>query len=214
MTEAFRAYWSAQSTPNWERDTPEHYRLLAAELMLLVPRPPRRVLEIGCGSGDLFPYFGFDPARYVGVDFSPSMLARFRERHPELALHCADGAAYLDDGVYDLVLSNGVIQNFDDGMLDRHFANGRRMVAPDGVVICGSVPWRRHRLRFTAGAALGELRAGRWRNAAATAVQGPGFGRWYRCAALARAARRNGFTAEFYGSMSYMYRFHAVLTPL
>jgi hypothetical protein len=152
-------------------------------------------------------------AGYVGVDFSASMLHRFREAHPHLKLHCADGATYHDEGIYDLIFSNGVLQNFDDSMIDRHLGLARTMIAPTGVVILGSLPWRRHRLRFTAGAALGEVRAGRPWNGLATMVQGPGFGRWFRCSAIAGAAARHDFTAEFFGSLSYMYRFHAVLTP-
>lgn len=38
-----------------------------------------RVLECGCGAGDLLA--GLKPARGLGVDFSPAMIAKARERH-------------------------------------------------------------------------------------------------------------------------------------
>jgi len=44
--------------------------------------PGLRILEIGCGQGELLASLG--ASRAVGIDFSPEMLARARSRHPEL----------------------------------------------------------------------------------------------------------------------------------
>src|SRR5688500_14896851 len=44
--------------------------------------PGRRVLEIGCGNGDLLA--AVKPSLGVGVDFSGEMIARARRKHPEL----------------------------------------------------------------------------------------------------------------------------------
>ena len=59
-----------------------HYQqLLHKQYAFWVP-PGLRVLEVGCGLGDLLA--AVKPARGVGVDFSPAMIALARERHPEL----------------------------------------------------------------------------------------------------------------------------------
>ncbi len=70
-----------------------HGRLLEV-YRFLVP-PGSRVLELGCGTGDLLA--GLQPSRGVGVDFSPEMLALARERHPALE--------FLQGDVHDLELS-------------------------------------------------------------------------------------------------------------
>lgn len=53
----------------------------------LIP-PHQRVLEIGCGSGDLLA--ALQPSMGIGVDISEKMIARARRRHPELHFICAD----------------------------------------------------------------------------------------------------------------------------
>ncbi len=50
--------------------------------------PGLRVLEVGCGLGDLLA--AVQPARGVGVDFSPEMIRRAQARHPRLEFVCAN----------------------------------------------------------------------------------------------------------------------------
>ena len=72
------------------RETGRHYQqLLRKQYAFWVP-PGLRVLEVGCGLGDLLA--AVKPARGVGVDFSPAMIALARQRHPELEFHVADAA--------------------------------------------------------------------------------------------------------------------------
>ncbi len=55
-----------------------------------------RVLEIGCGQGNLLA--SLEPSQGVGVDFSPSMLEKARELHPDLT--------FLQLDIHDLELGN------------------------------------------------------------------------------------------------------------
>ncbi len=50
--------------------------------------PGQRILEIGCGQGNLLA--SLRPSRGVGVDFSPEMVKRARITHPELEFFDAD----------------------------------------------------------------------------------------------------------------------------
>lgn len=50
--------------------------------------PNQRVLELGCGTGDLLA--AVQPVRGVGVDFSEEMIRRARVKHPELEFMHAD----------------------------------------------------------------------------------------------------------------------------
>jgi len=63
-----------------------HHRL--AEICAFHVSPNLRVLEIGCGDGRLLA--AVKPVRGVGVDFSEEMLARAKQRHPELEFIQAD----------------------------------------------------------------------------------------------------------------------------
>jgi SAM-dependent methyltransferase len=71
----------ATDEDRWLRRTWPYHRLLRSIYRSLIP-PQQRVLEIGCGRGDLLA--ALRPGRGVGVDVSPGMIAAARVRHPEL----------------------------------------------------------------------------------------------------------------------------------
>ena len=84
------------------RETSRHYQqLLRKQYAFWVP-PGLRVIEVGCGLGDLLA--AVKPARGVGVDFSPAMIALARQRHPELEFQVADAAEYTCPEKFDYVL--------------------------------------------------------------------------------------------------------------
>src|SRR5262245_4314889 len=66
-----------------------HRRL--AEIYRSVIAPGQRVLEIGCGTGDLLA--ALEPRTGVGVDISPEMLRIAAGRHPRLRFIQADALA-------------------------------------------------------------------------------------------------------------------------
>ncbi len=65
-----------------------YYRGRLGELYKAYIPPGMRVLDVGCGKGDLLAWLR--PSYGVGVDFSPAMIAAARDRHPELRFVNAD----------------------------------------------------------------------------------------------------------------------------
>lgn len=86
-----------------------------AYLRFLVPERAS-VLEIGCGMGDTLAFL--EPSRGVGVDLSPAMVERARERHPGLEFHAgnAEDPAVLAgvEGAFDVILLSDTIGFLDD----------------------------------------------------------------------------------------------------
>ena len=79
-----------QRAPFRPRESGRHYhRLLQRAFAFFIP-PNARVLEIGCGTGDLLATV--KPSHGVGVDFSPAMVALAKQRHPQFTFHVADAA--------------------------------------------------------------------------------------------------------------------------
>ncbi len=79
------AHWD-EVARRWERRSGlagAYHRRLARVYRFLVP-PGQRVLELGCGQGDLLA--ALEPSVGVGIDFSEEMVRRAAERHPEPAL--------------------------------------------------------------------------------------------------------------------------------
>ncbi|MGH2856705.1 MAG: class I SAM-dependent methyltransferase [Solirubrobacteraceae bacterium] len=91
-----------------------------------------RVLDLGCGTGDLSAALMAAGARVVAVDIAEAALRRARARHPdlELALVPIDGPLPLDDGAFDVVWSSEVIEHVADTA--RWLSEVRRVLAPGG----------------------------------------------------------------------------------
>lgn len=76
------------------------------------PQEPPRVLDLGCGTGELFAYLRASgrPARYVGVDLHGAAVARARQRHPAATFVHADMlAGGGPQGDFDLVVACGAL---------------------------------------------------------------------------------------------------------
>jgi SAM-dependent methyltransferase len=89
FTAARAAYWDrfAANAKRWRYGRRYYQERLGEIYRSLVP-PNSRVLELGCGQGDLLARLR--PARGVGVDLSSAMVALAREAHPNLTFIRAD----------------------------------------------------------------------------------------------------------------------------
>jgi SAM-dependent methyltransferase len=101
----------------WARaDGHDSYWQFNRDLFLeLVPAPPARVLDLGCGEGRFsrdLKALGYD---VVGVDRSPTLVAAAREADPSLEVHEADACALpFADGSFDIVIAFMSLQDMDD----------------------------------------------------------------------------------------------------
>ena len=215
----FQRFWQGRSDPDWGLDTKEDFDLLVAELRSLIgPRTPHNVLEIGCGNGILFSPLGFDKVAYRGVDFSQAMLKSFKARYPSVELICTEASSYLDPGTrFDLIFSNGVLQNMDRQMLDRHIGNARAMMHDDSVLVCASIPWKRHESSFYSGLHAGNRKASLLTlaiNRTRRLLGRDRMGYWYSPGDFDALGGKHGLSVTIHGSTKFPYRFHAVMKPI
>jgi ubiquinone/menaquinone biosynthesis C-methylase UbiE len=108
------AHWDAvaQSWKGRRRSGRAYHERLEHVYRFLVP-PGLRVLELGCGEGDLLAALA--PREGIGVDFSPAMLQIARERHPNLRFVPAD-AHHLGDfsGPFDVIVLSDLLHDVWD----------------------------------------------------------------------------------------------------
>jgi SAM-dependent methyltransferase len=114
--------------PDWS--SAYHARLV--EVYRSVVAPNQRVLEVGCGQGDLLA--ALKPSFGVGVDLSSGMVRRAAQRHPQLHFLQAD-AHLLDvnDQAFDVVVLSDVVNDLWDvevafGQLKRLTRPGSRLI--------------------------------------------------------------------------------------
>src|SRR5437867_1344963 len=94
------------------RELARYYQpLLQRYYRFLVP-PGLRVLELGCSSGELLA--AMEPARGVGIDFSPAIIALARQRHPDLEFHVAGAAAFSAPEKFDYILLSDLVNDLPD----------------------------------------------------------------------------------------------------
>jgi 2-polyprenyl-3-methyl-5-hydroxy-6-metoxy-1,4-benzoquinol methylase len=91
-----------------------------------------RVLDLGCGAGELTAALAAVGARVLGVDVADAALRRARAAHPslELALAPIDGPLPCEDGSFDVVWSSEVIEHVADTA--RWLSEVRRVLVPGG----------------------------------------------------------------------------------
>ena len=94
-----------------------------------------RVLDLGCGTGDLAADLAHGGARVIAVDVAQAALDRAGARHPELDLRLLpiDGPLPFDDGAFDAVWSSEVIEHVADTA--RWLSEVRRVLEPGGRVL-------------------------------------------------------------------------------
>ncbi len=121
----------ADARPEWV-DRNRYYAKEVARLVGSLILPGSRVLEVGCGLGDLLA--DLRPARGVGLDISPRMVDLARARHPGLEFTLADVERDpLPEGPFDAIVFSGAVGHLDD--IQRAFERVRPLLAPAGRVV-------------------------------------------------------------------------------
>ena len=107
------SHWDALAgkLERWKGWGGQYHRLLERIYQFLIA-PGQRVLEIGCGRGDLLA--SLRPSDGVGVDFSGEMARLARSDHPELTFVQQD-VHHLDlNGTYDVVIFSDLLNDLWD----------------------------------------------------------------------------------------------------
>jgi SAM-dependent methyltransferase len=103
-------------------------------MRFLIP-PGKRVLELGCGRGDLLA--ALEPSYGVGVDFGPKTIAKAGKLHPELhfVLGDAEDPATLAgiEGPFDYIVIADTIGMFED--IDGTLRRVHHLCAPSTRII-------------------------------------------------------------------------------
>jgi 2-polyprenyl-3-methyl-5-hydroxy-6-metoxy-1,4-benzoquinol methylase len=146
-----QAHWDeiARTRPAEGFFSSEYHRRLR-EIYRLLISPGQRILEIGCGRGDLLATL--KPSVGVGLDFSAGMLTHARQRHPELTFVQSEAHELALNETFDAIILSDLVNDVWDvqDMLARVHAHS----TPDTRIIL-NVYSRVHQPLLSAAGALG-----------------------------------------------------------
>ncbi|MCP4970193.1 MAG: methyltransferase [Arcobacter sp.] len=89
-------------------------QIAAKALVRDIKNKPKKILEIGCGSGQVFKYISWDIEKYNAVDFAPSM-CKLHPRNDRVEVSCYDFdsddfLSFLKKNSFDIVISSSAMQ--------------------------------------------------------------------------------------------------------
>lgn len=106
-------------------------------LQLLNPQPNERILDLGCGTGQLTAKIAEVSGDIIGIDSAPEMIEQAQLNYPQLQFQVADAKNFQLSQPVDVVFSNAVlhwIPQADDviSSIRESLKNGGRFVAEFG----------------------------------------------------------------------------------
>ena len=78
-------------------------------LKLLSPQPGERILDLGCGTGQLTEKIAIAGSVVMGIDGDPSMIEKAKHNYPHLQFAVADARNFQVEQPFDAVFSNAVL---------------------------------------------------------------------------------------------------------
>jgi len=88
-----------------------YHTLLHKQYKYFIPKG-KRVLEVGCATGDLLA--DLEPSRGVGVDISPGMIRVAKKKFPALEFHEGQITDFQSDETFDYIILSGVLGELED----------------------------------------------------------------------------------------------------
>jgi SAM-dependent methyltransferase len=108
-----RAHWEeeARRARTWTGWGGYYHRRLS-EIFRAHIAPGQRVLEVGCGNGDLLASLA--PSSGVGIEFAPEAVAAARTRHPSLTFIEADAHDFAPEEPFDVIVLSDLVNDLWD----------------------------------------------------------------------------------------------------
>ena len=128
-----------------------HRRRLISAAIANLAQPPKSVLDVGCGPGELIIDLKrlCPTAKLSGLDFSTVAIDACRRAHPDLTFHVADIVESALDFTFDLIVCSEVTEHVDDPV--RALRNMRTMTTEGGFLVLTTPHGRIHSTELAIG---------------------------------------------------------------
>lgn len=136
-------YWNAETTIYVsQRHKTAHYRLVAEDIIALLPGTGARAIDYGCGEALCADRVAARCSRLYLCDAAEAVRAKLDERfagNGRISVVSPQALEHIGDGTIDLVVANSVVQYLTAAELERALAVWRAKLAPAGRLVLGDV---------------------------------------------------------------------------
>lgn len=89
-------------------------QIIAKALIRDIKTKPKTILELGCGSGQIYKYINWDIDKYTAIDFA-KVMCELHPRDEKTSVHCFDFDSdefeeFLSEKTFDMVISSSAMQ--------------------------------------------------------------------------------------------------------
>lgn len=125
--------------PQWDADMVRSDKIIATILDNAGVRPGKRVLDVACGTGVLFPdYLARNVESLTAIDISPEMVRIAREKCPQATVLCGDVQTVPLPGPFDCIIVYNAFPHFPEpekliAVLSSYLAPGGSLTVAHGM---------------------------------------------------------------------------------
>lgn len=131
-----------ESAKNYKQPSDKFFTLFPAlDRLLPEAKKRQRLIDLACGTGDLYEFARSKGYGYVGLDISEDMLEQARSKHPgaEFVLGDATKLSVKELGKFDVVLCNMLFPSIAKKKdIDAIFRGGEGLMTDRGIMITSS----------------------------------------------------------------------------
>lgn len=140
---SWRDFWNGETTIYANgRHQDVHYRLIAQDIVGLIPSANARVLDFGCGEAHSAHLVARACGELILCDAADSVRRRVADRTTELdnvTVLAPEDVEKFADGSVDVIVVNSVIQYLSRAELDGWLATWRRVLSARGRLVIGDI---------------------------------------------------------------------------
>jgi len=141
---------------------------LLANYLISEPKPAKRILDIGCGRGELCFALANAGAEVIGIDYSDDAIKLAMETYDgehisgSLSFICGDIVTYPVQGQFDVIIASDFIENVEHSILETILQKCSSLLKPEGRIILHTAPNRLYYDKFYFQQRLKAKEAGSW----------------------------------------------------
>lgn len=98
--------------PHWDNDQLHNEEVISFILKKGGVTKGKRILDVACGTGVLFPDYIYLGAQVTGIDISPEMVKIAKEKFPQAEVICGDAETYSFEKQFDAVMIYNAFPHF------------------------------------------------------------------------------------------------------